>query len=300
MPARQPFTQLCQQLARGPLAGRADLHLHTTSSDGLYTPAQVVDLARRSGLAAIAITDHDTLAAVELAQQAAGKALEVVPAVEITAEFQSKEIHLLGFFVDLHHQPLQQALARLRQARAERFAGMVEQFRQAGVQLDLASVQLGSPSLGRRHLAELLVAQGKVGSVREAFNRWLRDGSRFALPKVRLPAEEAMALVRQAGGVAAWAHPAYDGETAARLSALAVEGLGALEVEYPDFPRSMRQALRQMARDRGLAVTGGSDCHGPGKRTVGACTISSEELDRLRQVRGGACFVPSTISSNKA
>src|SRR5437764_4478862 len=98
MPARQPFTRLCQLAARPPAAGRADLHLHTTHSDGEYVPAQVVDLARRSGLAAVALTDHDTVGGIAAARAAAGSGLEVVPGVEISAEYDGRELHLLGYF----------------------------------------------------------------------------------------------------------------------------------------------------------------------------------------------------------
>src|SRR4051794_30706786 len=118
MPQRQPFTALCQALVRVPSTGRADLHLHTTHSDGSYTPAQLIDLARRSGLAAVAITDHDTLDGVAPARAAAaGTGVEVVPAVEITAEHRGKELHLLGYFVRTDDAPLQDALRGLREHR---------------------------------------------------------------------------------------------------------------------------------------------------------------------------------------
>src|SRR5690606_7052185 len=117
MPARQPFTYMCQQLARGPRAGRADLHLHTTASDGAYTPAEVVDLARRSGLAAIAVTDHDTLAGVGPARAAAPASLEVIDGVEITCEFRGRELHLLGYFIDPQSRPLLDALTSIRVGR---------------------------------------------------------------------------------------------------------------------------------------------------------------------------------------
>jgi predicted metal-dependent phosphoesterase TrpH len=190
MPARQPFTALCRQLARGRYAGRADLHLHTTHSDGAYTPGQEEGPVWESGP--------------------------------------------------------------------------------------------GPEALGRPHLAELLVRQGQVATVREAFRRYLRDGGPAAVPKKRLPVAEALALVRGAGGVAAWAHPAYDctRESLAELRGL---GLGAVEVEYPDFKRAQARELRAWAHDLGLAVSGGSDCHGPGRRSVGTCTVSAEELERLRQ-----------------
>src|ERR687888_400259 len=130
MPARQPLTALCRAANRRPFAGRADLHLHTTHSDGTYTPAQVLDLARRSGLAAVAVTDHDTLDGVALAQQAAASTgIEVVPAVEISAEYRGRELHLLGYFVRLDDGPLQRALGRLREDRTGRFWEMVERLR---------------------------------------------------------------------------------------------------------------------------------------------------------------------------
>jgi predicted metal-dependent phosphoesterase TrpH len=138
-------------------------------------------------------------------------------------------------------------------------------------------------ALGRRHLAEWLVRSGQVASVREAFARYLKDGSPAAAPKWRLPIGEAIALVRDAGGVASWAHPppAAPFEQFAELRQL---GLGAIEIEYPDIRPARNKRLREWAAKLGLAVSGGSDCHGPGPREVGCCTISADELRRLRQL----------------
>src|SRR5262245_50755208 len=135
MPAGQPFTELCRQMARPASFGRADLHMHTTASDGAYMPAEIVDLARRSGLAAIAITDHDTMAGVGPARLVAGASVEVIAGVEITAEFRGKELHLLGLFVDEGDAALNEALATLRQHRRERFGAMVERLRGLGITL---------------------------------------------------------------------------------------------------------------------------------------------------------------------
>ena len=287
MPARQPFTALCQLAARSRLAGRADLHLHTTHSDGAYTPAQVVELARRAGLAAVAVTDHDAVGGVAVARQAAGDSgVEVIAGVEITAEYRGRELHLLGYFFRTDDGPLTAALERVRQGRVERFREMVERLRACGASLDLRGVPppAAPEALGRRHLAEMLVGQGLAGSVREAFARWLHDGGRAAAPKVRLPVGEAAALVRGAGGVAAYAHPPYDctRETLAELRAL---GLGAVEVDHPNVRASRGRELRTWAADLGLAVTAGSDCHGPGKHAVGACTVTTRELEMLRPQR---------------
>jgi predicted metal-dependent phosphoesterase TrpH len=195
-------------------------------------------------------------------------------------------LHLLAYFVDVANEPLQAALRVIRQGRVERFRVMIERLRACGVSVE-DETGPAPEAPGRRHLAEMLVRQGKVGSVREAFARYLADGGRAVAPKKRLPVGEAIALVRQAGGVAAWAHPPYDG-TQERLAELARLGLGAVEVEYPQAGRGRVQELRAWAAALGLAVTGGSDCHGPGRCAPGGRTISDEELNRLRQMtRGG-------------
>src|SRR5262249_14284419 len=141
MPARQPFTHLCQQAARLPHTGRADLHLHSTSSDGEYTPAQVVELAWRAGLAAIALTDHDTLAgdaAARAAQSGCASAagLEVIAGVEITTEYQGRELHLLAYFVEPGNAALERALATIALGRRARFGEMLDRLRQRGVEVD--------------------------------------------------------------------------------------------------------------------------------------------------------------------
>jgi 3',5'-nucleoside bisphosphate phosphatase len=286
MPAGQPFTALCQLAARGPQAGRVDLHVHTTHSDGTYTPVQVVELARRAGLAALAVTDHDTLGGVPAARQAAADSnVEIVAGVEITAEYRQRELHLLGYFVALDHAGLSAALEDIRRHRVERFREMIERLRGRGVSLEGEEQRLqGEPeTLGRRHLAEMLVRAKRVANVREAFLRYLGDRGGVAVPKKRLPVAEALALVGDAGGVAAWAHPAYDC-TREKLSELRALGLAAIEVEYPDVRRSRVLELRGWAEKMGLAVTGGSDCHGPGRRGVGSCTISAADFSRLRQI----------------
>ena len=282
MPTRQPFTALCQQAARGRHAGRADLHVHTTCSDGAYTPGQVVELARRSGLSAVAVTDHDTLDGVPAARAAAaGSGVEVVAGVEITAEYRGREMHLLGYFVAADDGALTEALARVCRHRVERFREMLERLRRRGLTVEGDGLPAGTAAPGRRHLAELLVRAGRVATVREAFRRYLGDASELVVPKRRLPVAEALALVAGAGGVAAWAHPAYDC-TQESLRELRGLGLRAVEAEYPGAGRARTGELRAWAAGLGLAVTGGSDCHGPGRRAVGAWTVGADELERLR------------------
>jgi 3',5'-nucleoside bisphosphate phosphatase len=289
MPVGQPFTQICEALSRPRYFGRVDLHLHTTFSDGTYKPAEVVDLARRSGLSAIAITDHDTLDGIAPTLEAAGQSLEVVPGVEITTEFRGKELHLLAYFFDPDNTALRLALDHLRAERIGRFHAMIERLTELGVHFEDADIaRLGATTtLGRRHLAEMLVKAKKVATVREAFQRYLHDNGRAAVPKTRLPVGEAIALVRSATGVAAWAHPTYDCNEESLLELTAM-GLGAIEVEYPAFRASRTKELRRLAEELGLAVTGGSDCHGPGEphRAVGASSITHQELLCLKEKCG--------------
>ncbi len=284
MPARQPFTALCQVASRPRSSGRADLHVHTDRSDGTYKPGQIIDLARRSGLAAVAVTDHDTLAGVAPARQAAvGSDLEIIAGVEVTAEFRGREVHLLGYFVRTDDAGLNGALDRLRADRAQRFWVMVERLRACGVSLDEGELRpaAASGALGRRHLAMQLIKERRAGSVREAFSRYLGDGGRVAVPKLRLPIVEAIERVRAAGGVASWAHPSYDCNRES-LTWLHGRGLQAIEADYPGFRSSRVRELRTLAAELGMAVTAGSDCHGPG-RELGRCSVTAAELATLRQ-----------------
>ncbi|MSU78175.1 MAG: PHP domain-containing protein [Gemmataceae bacterium] len=290
----QPFTQLCAALHRPRYFGRVDLHMHTTFSDGRYTPAQIVSLAQRSGLSAIAITDHDTLGAIAGARLMTTSELEIISGVEITAEYRGKELHLLGYFFDVDNEALTQSLDRLRIDRIGRFHEMIARLRALGVPISEADVAAlpTDTALGRRHLADLIVRAKRASTIREAFQRWLGDNCRAAVPKTRLPVADAIMRVRDAGGVASWAHPPHD-STREQLANLHSLGLGAVEVEYPTIKASRAKQLRQWADELGLAISGGSDCHGPDEphRAVGASTIHRDELERLR------AFSRSTLAS---
>jgi predicted metal-dependent phosphoesterase TrpH len=265
---------------------RVDLHLHTTCSDGLYTPAQIVELARRSGLAALAVTDHDTIAGVPEAQAAAEDGPEVVSGVEITSLWRGRGLHLLGYFFRPDDPALAGRLERLREQRRERFREMAERLRELGAAVPEEEVSglVKSGTVGRRHLAALLVKSGRVRSEREAFRRYLGDRGRAAVP-VGLHAPEAVAAVREAGGVVALAHPSYDWSRGG-LAALRRLGVQAVEVEFPACPPRRSRELRAWAAELGLAVSGGSDCHGPEpwQRAVGARGVTVRELEALRRL----------------
>ena len=291
MPRRQPFTALCRQVARLGEPSRADLHTHTTASDGAYTPQQVVAFARQAKLGAVAVTDHDTLAgvaeAVDGAHGLTHPAIEVIPGVEITTELAGRELHLLAYFVRTDHAELNAALERLCVRRRERFREYVAALANRGLAISAdraALVEAASVSLGRRHVAGLLVACRFATTLHEAFHRYVGKLRGEVGPKLRLPIGEAIALAHDAGGVTSLAHPPPD-FTEEQFAALAAVGLDAVEAEY-EWGRSSRTGrLREVAARHGLLVSGGSDCHGPipPRRGIGSHSVTSVELDRLRQ-----------------
>jgi predicted metal-dependent phosphoesterase TrpH len=287
MPRHSPFTQLCGHLARLGPPPRADLHVHTTASDGEYTPSQVAALARQAGLCAVAVTDHDTLAGVEEARAGAGGALEVVGGVEISARFAGREVHLLGYFVRTDHGELNATLAAVCERRRERFRDFIELLRERGVVLGEDRVRLAeeaTQSPGRRHVAGLLVTCGAARTRTEAFHRLLNPLMKQVRPKLLVPVEDAIRLVHAAGGVASLAHPPPD-LTDEQFGELRGLGLDAVEADYPWGRNSRGTALREVASRFGLAVSGGSDCHGPepAHRRIGSHAVTPDELAALRE-----------------
>lgn len=292
MPRTSPYTQLGTRLAQLAAPARADLHTHTTASDGEYTASQVVMLARLAGLRAVAVTDHDTLAGVAEAQAAAGSAIELVPGVEISTAFAGREFHLLGYFVRTDHDELNAALATLCASRRDRFRALVALLRERGVPIAEDRARLleeATASLGRRHAAALVVACGAAGTRTEAFHRFVNPLVGRVRPKALVPIEDAIRLVRAAGGVASLAHPPADLPDEA-FATLRDFGLDALEAVYSWGRRSPAAKLRETAARFEFAVSGGSDCHGPdpAQRRVGSHAITSDELEALRARTGCA------------
>jgi len=284
-----PFTHVCQRLAVLRNRDRADLHTHTTASDGTHTPAALAERAALAGLKAVAVTDHDSTAGVEPTRAAAGGRVEVIAGVEVTAENCGREFHLLGYFVRTDDTTLAAALAGLRAARRERLLEMARRLRavNADLEADVAAIP-DAVSLGRRHLARLLVERGAASSLHDAFARRLAAPEVAGVPMRRLPVAEAIALVRAAGGVTSWAHPPANTDLTA-LTELRDLGLQAVECVYP-WPTGARgRRLRGLADALGLAITGGSDSHDPSPvtRSVGARTVRLDEVDRIRAMTSG-------------
>lgn len=271
-----------------------DLHTHTTASDGSYSPGELVAQAARNGLAAVAITDHDTLAGLPEAT-AAGQAhgVDVVPGVELSVADGDHSVHLLGLFLPDRPGPLAEALAYLRERRHNRNRLILDKLRAQGVPVEYKAVTaLAKGAVGRPHIAQVLVSMGVVTSIKEAFTRYLGSHGRAYVPKDKLSFERAVALIHDEGGLASLAHPYLLGlagpalaETVARYRDI---GLDAIEAFYTEHSQAQTLEYLALARRYGLAVSGGSDFHGAAKPEVelgrgrGNLRVDIAVLDVLR------------------
>ena len=268
--------------------GGADLHVHTTHSDGACSPGEVVRAAANAGLHALAITDHDTLGALAVARPEADRlGIELVPGVELTTEHEGREYHVLGYFCRDPDGELARSCLAMRHARESRFEAMVDGLKNLGLSIDSHAIRRAYPraTLGRRHLADWLTRSGQVPDRRASFALYLGDDGAVQVPKPRLPLDRAIALVGRAGGVAALAHPPYDLRERT-LEAFVQTGLRAIEVAGPGVPKSRLGKLRDWASRFDLAPVAGSDFHAndrPG-RWVGSIRTPRDDLERLRRL----------------
>jgi 3',5'-nucleoside bisphosphate phosphatase len=269
--------------------GGADLHVHTTHSDGACSPCEVVIAAARVGLAALAITDHDTVSALAVARpEAARWGLELIAGVELTCVYNDRELHILGHFIRDDDPALVTAMAALRDGRVRRVEAMAARLEALGLSIDMEALKRAFPraTLGRRHLADYLMRTRQTPSMREVFDRYLGDGGPACVAKPRLDARQAIALIRGAGGVAALAHPPHDLRQST-FQALVADGMRAVEIDGPGFSNGKSRRLRDLADRLGLVGISGSDFHAPDRagRWVGAITTPADVLDRLRRAR---------------
>jgi 3',5'-nucleoside bisphosphate phosphatase len=248
-----------------------DLHTHSTFSDGTETPSHNVGLAIERGLDGIAITDHDTFAGLDEAFTAAAeadRALEVVPGIEFSAEYDGSSLHVLGYWVDPTHVPLREELTRLTDTRFRRGEMMVEKLQAQGYDISFERVReiAGDDLIARPHVAEAMVEAGIVATEKEAFDDYIADGGIAYVPKHALDPIAALDLIGEAGGVCVLAHPAMwkgNGHVPDELiERMAEGGMAGLEVDHPDHDDERRAYYRAMAERLDLIPTGASDCHG--------------------------------------
>ena len=247
-----------------------DLHSHTDRSDGTLTPEQLIDLAGRSGLQALAITDHDTLDGYDQARASAGDPhLDLICGVELNTRFHGRPIHVLAYFLDgPPGDAFRQHLAGIQQNRRKRNQRLVERLRELGLEMRLEEAeQLGRGQTGRPHFAQVLVKRGYVANTREAFGRYLDEKAPAFVQRHDPSLDGLLRWVRQAGGLSSWAHPARffrdSGlDVTACFEELDAKGLNAIEVYHSDHSQDETAVFRAAAQALDLAVTGGSDFHG--------------------------------------
>ena len=246
-----------------------DLHIHSTFSDGILTPSELVDMAKTEGLSAISITDHDTAAGTDEAlERGRQQSIEVVPGIEISSWYNSTSMHILGYWFKHDDQQFRSRLQELQDGRHVRNVKIIENLNRLGITVSIDELANYSEygQTGRPHIARLLEDKGIVKSVEQAFQYYLGKGKAAYADRFKFAAHDAIAMIREAGGVAVLAHPANLDPSLRTIPALLRNlqgiGLGGVEVFYPSHTAKAVKKLKKMAGELDLLVTGGSDFHG--------------------------------------
>jgi predicted metal-dependent phosphoesterase TrpH len=274
--------------ASPPGGRRVDLHAHTTFSDGLLTPEQLVSRALEKRLAALAVTDHDTVEAIPRARAAAGTAIELVPGIEMSTAYEGADLHILGFYLDPDHAPLRERLERFQRDRRDRALAIVERLRGMGVPVEIETVlELAGPGvIGRPHVAEALIRAGLATNFDDAFERFLGTQAPAYVPRPAFRPEEAIALIHEADGVSVLAHPGAQMPDSV-IERLHAAGLRGIEVWHPQHGAATMRRYRALADRLGMLTTGGSDFHGEHRSVdLGEMPVPFSVLDSLKQAAG--------------
>jgi predicted metal-dependent phosphoesterase TrpH len=271
--------------------GIIDLHTHSTASDGQYAPAVVATRAAAAGTQAWALTDHDTVAGLEEGAEAARTlGMRFVPGIELSAFLERREIHILGHFVDSAHTKLRDFEDLLAAHRRVRVREIIRLLALKGVSVTEEAVVAcsGGKTIGRPHVARAMLSAGVVGSVKEAFDRFLGEGQPAYVGRFRLLAEEGVQMIREAGGVATLAHPGVSKVNPGELARLRAMGFDGVEAYHPDHKREQAARYQEAAERAGLVCTAGTDYHGEvvaPDRFLGTSSMDPAELDRLEARR---------------
>ena len=268
-----------------------DLHVHTTASDGTLTPSEAVCHAKDLGLAAVAVTDHDSCEGVrEATETGAAIGMEVVPGIEISVDYQGRGVHLLGYFIDPASAAMEHLLALVIAERKRRNRLMAEALRADGIDVRVDKLREKYPDsvVGRPHFAAALVELGLASSVKDAFDRYLSIGQKYFRRRQYIPLEEAFAVIRDAGGKAVLAHPLQyrlaEPELLQMISVMKDAGAVGMECLYFGYRPEQMQYLQDLAKRFDLCVTGGSDYHGSRQPEIetGDPLVPYELLEALR------------------
>jgi 3',5'-nucleoside bisphosphate phosphatase len=268
---------------------RADLHCHTTFSDGTMTPEQLLHHAKEIGLAGISITDHDTIEAYAQAPSIARQlGLLLGSGVEFSCIFQKMSVHVLGYDFDLNSPPIEKLCARHQLRRTHRNKTILENLSRLGMSiLEEELLSIGERTLGRPHIAQLMVNKGYVGSIREAFNQYIGDGKPCFASGEGVSVEETIATIHQSGGKAFIAHP-HLLESSRKIKELLKSPFDGIECHYAKFPPEQEKRWIQAAKERGWLISGGSDFHGTVKDYIqlGCSWVDEENFHKIFQRLG--------------
>lgn len=252
-----------------------DLHVHSTESDGTLTPEDLVAEAKKVGLAAFALTDHDTCQGVGKAMPLAASAgIELIPGIELSTDYHGKEVHIVGLYIDIENEQLLKKTAEYRKCRSERNALMVEALRKEGLSITMEELVAENPDcvITRANIARFLYEHGQIKSVREAFDRYIGDHCKCYVGRLKVASTDAVRLIKEAGGTAILAHPLLYGLSNTNLQkmidALKPVGLDGLEAIYSTYTTGEEQQMKRLARENGLLISGGSDFHGSNKPDI--------------------------------
>lgn len=271
-----------------------DLHVHTTASDGSFPPEDVVCMAAEAGLRAIAITDHDNTNALERCMAAGERHdIEVIPGIELSADYKGIEIHILGYFIDPKAESLGDLLEIALQNRELRNRKICARLREEGFEITMEELRERHPGtvLGRPHIGLLMMEKGYVESVRQSFREYMGKGAKLYVPKVNMPMERAISRILAAGGVPVLAHPYQyelpEPELRELIELVIALGCRGMECVYARYDEEQRAALTALAEEYGLIVTAGSDFHGTPKPDILLGDIRGEyaQVERLREER---------------
>ena len=248
-----------------------DLHVHSTESDGTLTPEDLVAEAKKAGLAAFALTDHDTCQGVCKAMPLAASAgIELIPGIELSTDYHGKEVHIVGLYIDIENEQLLKKTAEYRKCRSERNALMVEE----GLSITMEELVAENPDcvITRANIARFLYEHGQIKSVREAFDRYIGDHCKCYVCRLKVASTDAVRLIKEAGGTAILAHPLLYGLSNTNLQKMIDElkpaGLDGLEAIYSTYTTGEEQQMKRLARENGLLISGGSDFHGSNKPDI--------------------------------
>lgn len=278
---------------------RIDLHTHTSFSDGSLSPTALISLATQQGIDVLAITDHDTTEGLPEALEATKDlSLELIPAIELSSQFQNREMHILGYFINLNDPQFQTRLKTLRSTRIERIVSILERLHSLGIDIPLEDVQKASETgtIGRPHIAQVLIAKNFVKNIKEAFEKFLGSRGKAYVQRPVPEAQEIIEWITDAGGIPILAHPYWEGfnkeDSAKACQTLVDQGLQGLEVFYGTFSARHISFNLGLARRFDLLMTGGSDFHGTLKPDIalgkgrGSLHVPPKVVEKLRAAAG--------------